>query len=172
MAEKVNDYMNRTKYIQDNTNWGKSDYWATPVEFFDAWRGLRRFCDRQVFCPARAWRPKTACALRSFRICRKTSRTRSWSSIPKQARWFWTTRLKPQQKQSAYHIIALFSRSTAKHGGYTQAPIRQSSPQRSNSNANVTPKIIATHNGILIPAPIIKPLNTLAPESFRIKIQP
>lgn len=33
MAEKVNDYMNRTKYIQDNTNWGKSDYWATPVEF-------------------------------------------------------------------------------------------------------------------------------------------
>lgn len=33
MAEKVNTMMNRKKYIVDNKNWGKSDYWATPVEF-------------------------------------------------------------------------------------------------------------------------------------------
>ncbi len=34
MAEKVNDLINRQKYIIDRENWGESDYWATPVEFF------------------------------------------------------------------------------------------------------------------------------------------
>jgi len=34
MAAKVNTLINKTKYITDNRNWGKSDYWATPVEFF------------------------------------------------------------------------------------------------------------------------------------------
>lgn len=34
MAEKVNSYINETKYILDNRNWGNSDYWATPIEFF------------------------------------------------------------------------------------------------------------------------------------------
>lgn len=33
MAQDVNSMMNRKKYIVDNKNWGKSDYWATPVEF-------------------------------------------------------------------------------------------------------------------------------------------
>lgn len=33
MAEKVNRLMNKQKYIVDSKNWGKSDYWATPVEF-------------------------------------------------------------------------------------------------------------------------------------------
>ncbi len=33
MAEKVNALMNKQRYILDNRNWGKSDYWATPVEF-------------------------------------------------------------------------------------------------------------------------------------------
>ena len=33
MAEKVNAMMNRKKYILDQKNWGKSDYWATPIEF-------------------------------------------------------------------------------------------------------------------------------------------
>ncbi len=33
MAHKVNDMMNKKKYIVDSKNWGKSDYWATPVEF-------------------------------------------------------------------------------------------------------------------------------------------
>lgn len=33
MAEKVNTLVNQTRYIQDKNNWGKSDYWATPVEF-------------------------------------------------------------------------------------------------------------------------------------------
>lgn len=34
MAEKVNHLINSQRYIVDNRNWGKSDYWATPVEFF------------------------------------------------------------------------------------------------------------------------------------------
>lgn len=33
MAQKVNSLMNGKKYILDKNNWGKSDYWATPVEF-------------------------------------------------------------------------------------------------------------------------------------------
>lgn len=34
MAERVNRMMNEVTYIEDSNNWGKSDYWATPVEFF------------------------------------------------------------------------------------------------------------------------------------------
>lgn len=34
MAASVNKMINKTRYINDNRNWGKSDYWATPVEFF------------------------------------------------------------------------------------------------------------------------------------------
>lgn len=33
MAKKVNDFVNEQRYITDSRNWGKSDYWATPVEF-------------------------------------------------------------------------------------------------------------------------------------------
>lgn len=33
MAGKVNDFVNETRYITDQNNYGKSDYWATPVEF-------------------------------------------------------------------------------------------------------------------------------------------
>lgn len=33
MANKVNRLMNEKRYIVDSKNWGKSDYWATPVEF-------------------------------------------------------------------------------------------------------------------------------------------
>jgi predicted transglutaminase-like cysteine proteinase len=29
----VNTLMNKTRYITDQNNWGKSDYWATPIEF-------------------------------------------------------------------------------------------------------------------------------------------
>ena len=29
----VNKHMNKSKYIIDQTNWGKKDYWATPFEF-------------------------------------------------------------------------------------------------------------------------------------------
>ncbi len=35
MVEKVNAMMNRVPYINDSKNWGKSDYWATPVEFMN-----------------------------------------------------------------------------------------------------------------------------------------
>ncbi len=33
MARDVNAMMNKKKYIVDSKNWGKSDYWATPIEF-------------------------------------------------------------------------------------------------------------------------------------------
>ncbi len=33
MANGVNNLMNKVKYIGDNRNWGKSDYWGTPIEF-------------------------------------------------------------------------------------------------------------------------------------------
>lgn len=33
MARDVNALMNEKKYIVDSKNWGKSDYWATPIEF-------------------------------------------------------------------------------------------------------------------------------------------
>lgn len=33
MADGVNNLMNRVRYIGDDRNWGKSDYWETPVEF-------------------------------------------------------------------------------------------------------------------------------------------
>lgn len=33
MARKVNDFVNASRYITDDKLWGKSDYWATPVEF-------------------------------------------------------------------------------------------------------------------------------------------
>jgi predicted transglutaminase-like cysteine proteinase len=33
LAERVNDFVNKKPYILDNKNWGRSDYWSTPVEF-------------------------------------------------------------------------------------------------------------------------------------------
>lgn len=35
MVRKVNTFVNETRYIQDKKNWGRSDYWATPVEFLE-----------------------------------------------------------------------------------------------------------------------------------------
>jgi len=32
--ERVNRYINAVDYIEDQTNWGAEDYWATPAEFF------------------------------------------------------------------------------------------------------------------------------------------
>lgn len=34
MATQVNNLMNKKRYVSDKTNYGKTDYWATPVEFF------------------------------------------------------------------------------------------------------------------------------------------
>lgn len=34
MASKVNHLINSQKYIVDSRNWGQSDYWETPIEFF------------------------------------------------------------------------------------------------------------------------------------------
>jgi len=33
MADGVNNLMNKVRYIGDSKNWGKSDYWETPIEF-------------------------------------------------------------------------------------------------------------------------------------------
>lgn len=33
MIRKVNDLFNSVNYINDKDNWGRSDYWATPIEF-------------------------------------------------------------------------------------------------------------------------------------------
>lgn len=33
LAEKVNNFMNEKRYINDDRNWGQSDYWETPIEF-------------------------------------------------------------------------------------------------------------------------------------------
>jgi len=33
MADGVNNQMNQIRYIGDQKNWGKSDYWETPIEF-------------------------------------------------------------------------------------------------------------------------------------------
>jgi len=33
-VSSVNDYVNKVRYIEDKDNFGKSDYWATPSEFF------------------------------------------------------------------------------------------------------------------------------------------
>lgn len=33
--QQVNDYVNSFAYSKDSANWGDSDYWATPVEFFN-----------------------------------------------------------------------------------------------------------------------------------------
>lgn len=46
-AKKVNTLMNQKRYITDNRNWGKSDYWATPVEF------MRRGGDCEDFAIAK-----------------------------------------------------------------------------------------------------------------------
>lgn len=34
MVSKVNSFVNSYKYVADNVNWGQSDHWATPIEFF------------------------------------------------------------------------------------------------------------------------------------------
>lgn len=34
MATKVNDIINKQKYIVDSKNYGQNDYWSTPMEFF------------------------------------------------------------------------------------------------------------------------------------------
>ena len=34
MATKVNSLMNAKRYVEDSSNYGKTDYWATPIEFY------------------------------------------------------------------------------------------------------------------------------------------
>lgn len=33
ILERVNTFFNQMQFIDDKTHWGKTDYWATPVEF-------------------------------------------------------------------------------------------------------------------------------------------
>ncbi len=46
-VKEVNRYMNQAKYITDNVNWGKKDYWSSPGEFFS------RFGDCEDFSIAK-----------------------------------------------------------------------------------------------------------------------
>ena len=34
LARGIDELVNRVPYIEDSQNWGRSDYWETPVEFF------------------------------------------------------------------------------------------------------------------------------------------
>ncbi len=34
MARRVNDFVNQQNYVSDMRNWGISDHWSTPIEFF------------------------------------------------------------------------------------------------------------------------------------------
>ncbi len=36
---KVNTFFNRLRFVSDDINWGKSDYWATPIEFLSKGAG-------------------------------------------------------------------------------------------------------------------------------------
>ncbi len=47
MADKVNDFVNQTRYISDSRNWGKNDYWEVPAEF------IRRGGDCEDFAIAK-----------------------------------------------------------------------------------------------------------------------
>jgi len=46
-VKAVNGAINRAKYITDNNNWGKKDYWATPGEF------MARFGDCEDYAIAK-----------------------------------------------------------------------------------------------------------------------
>ena len=37
--QNVNDFFNRLEYVEDIAHWGKTDYWATPVEFLSTRAG-------------------------------------------------------------------------------------------------------------------------------------
>lgn len=36
---RVNDFFNAVRYVDDQEHWGKSDYWATPLEFLSTGAG-------------------------------------------------------------------------------------------------------------------------------------
>ena len=35
ILNSVNSFVNKVKYVKDSERWQKSDYWATPAQFFD-----------------------------------------------------------------------------------------------------------------------------------------
>ena len=49
----VNQWFNAIPYVQDQDNWGVSDYWQNPAGVHPARRGLRRLRHFQIPCPAR-----------------------------------------------------------------------------------------------------------------------
>ena len=57
----VNNFMNKSRYIQDNKNWGKKDYWASPGEF------LAKFGDCEDFSIAKYMALKYLGMVRKFR---------------------------------------------------------------------------------------------------------
>ena len=56
----VNDYMNKSRYIVDPINWGITDYWATPGQFFDKYGDCEDYAiAKYLSLRALGWDPKT-----------------------------------------------------------------------------------------------------------------
>lgn len=58
--KKVNDFMNKSRYILDPINWGVKDYWATPGQFFDKYGDCEDYAiAKYLSLVAIGWDPKT-----------------------------------------------------------------------------------------------------------------
>jgi len=57
--KKVNDFMNKARYILDPINWGVQDYWATPGQFFDKYGDCEDYAiAKYLSLIALGWDPK------------------------------------------------------------------------------------------------------------------
>lgn len=73
MVAGVNDIVNRVPYINDSEIYGKSDHWATPIEFMKNGGDCERFCDYKIRGSSTPLAfLKTACAFWSCRTCKRT----------------------------------------------------------------------------------------------------
>ena len=60
MLKKVNDFMNKSRYIVDPINWGMKDYWATPGQFFDKYGDCEDYAiAKYLSLRALGWDPKS-----------------------------------------------------------------------------------------------------------------
>lgn len=58
--KKVNDFMNKARYILDPINWGVKDYWATPGQFLDKYGDCEDYAiAKYLSLVAIGWDPRT-----------------------------------------------------------------------------------------------------------------
>ena len=58
--KKVNDFMNKARYILDPINWGVKDYWATPGQFFEKYGDCEDYAiAKYLSLVAVGWDPET-----------------------------------------------------------------------------------------------------------------